>query len=58
MKGLSMSRDAGFRVSRLAEQKQRARRVRIGVMIVLCALPVAMALAHPLVTTLVRVPAL
>lgn len=53
-----MSRDAGFRVSRLAEQKQRARRVRIGVMIVLCALPVAMALAHPLVTTLVRVPSL
>jgi hypothetical protein len=58
MKGLSMSKDAGFRVSRLAEQKQRARRVRIGVMIVLCALPVAMALAHPMVTALVRVSAL
>jgi hypothetical protein len=41
-----MSRDAGFRVSRLEEQKQRARRVRIGVMLVLCALPVAMALAR------------
>jgi hypothetical protein len=52
-----MNNDAGFRVSRLAEQKQRARRVRIGVMIVLCALPVAMALAQT-VTTLVRVPAL
>jgi hypothetical protein len=58
MKGLSMSRDAGFRASRLAEQKQRARRVRIGVMIVLCALPVAMALAHPVVMTLVRGSAL
>ena len=54
----SMNHDAGFRVSRLEEQKQRARRVRIGVMIVLCALPVAMALAATGVTTLVRVSAL
>jgi hypothetical protein len=53
-----MSKDAGFRVSRLAEQKQRARRVRIGVIFVLCALPMAMALAHPVVTTLARVSAL
>jgi hypothetical protein len=52
-----MNHDAGFRVSRLAEQKQRARRVRIGVMFVLCALPVAMALAKS-VTTLVRVSGL
>jgi hypothetical protein len=42
---ISMSKVAGFRVSRLEEQKQRALRVRIGVMIVLCALPVAMVLA-------------
>jgi hypothetical protein len=35
----------GFRLSRLSQQKQRARRVRIGVVLVLCALPVAMALA-------------
>jgi hypothetical protein len=54
----SMNYDAGFRISRLAEQTQRARRVRIGVMIVLCALPMAMAFAKPLVTTLVRVSAL
>ncbi|WP_267876959.1 hypothetical protein [Massilia rhizosphaerae] len=40
-----MSKVAGFRVSRLEEHKQRARRVRIGVMLVLCALPVAMVLA-------------
>ena len=40
-----MNHDAGIRISRLTEQKQRARRVRIGVMLVLCALPVAMALA-------------
>ena len=53
-----MNYDAGFRISRLAEQTQRARRVRIGVMLVLCALPVAMAFAKPLVTTLVRVSAL
>jgi hypothetical protein len=53
-----MSKDAGFRVSRLAEQKQRARRVRIGVMLVLCALPVAMALAKTAASTLVRVSAL
>jgi hypothetical protein len=52
-----MNYDAGIRVSRLAEQKQRARRVRIGVMIVLCALPVAMAFAGT-ITTLVRVSAL
>jgi hypothetical protein len=43
-----MNHDAGFRVSRLVEHKQRARRVRIGVMIVLCALPVAMAFAKGL----------
>ena len=47
-----MNKDAGFRVSRLVEQEQRARRVRIGVMLVLCALPVAMALAKSAVTTL------
>jgi hypothetical protein len=41
----SMNTDAGFRLSRFAQQKQRARRVRIGVMLVLCALPVAVALA-------------
>ncbi|WP_322400573.1 hypothetical protein [Massilia luteola] len=52
-----MSKDAGFRVSRLAEQKQRARRVRIGVMLVLCALPVAMAFAKG-VTTLAHVSVL
>jgi len=53
-----MNYDAGIRVSRLAEQTQRARRVRIGVIFVLCALPMAMAFAKPLVTTLVRVSAL
>lgn len=53
-----MNQDAGFRVSRLEEQKQRARRVRIGVMLVLCALPVAMALAKTGVTSLVRVATL
>jgi len=53
-----MSKDAGFRVSRLVEQRQRARRVRIGVMFVLCALPVAMALAKSGVVTLVRTAAL
>ncbi|MFJ1467201.1 MULTISPECIES: hypothetical protein [Massilia] len=53
-----MNQDAGFRVSRFEEQKQRARRVRIGVMIVLCALPVAMALAKTGVTALVHVSAL
>lgn len=41
----SMKSDPGFRLSRFAEQKQRARRVRIGVMLVLCALPVAVAFA-------------
>ena len=40
-----MNRDKGFRLSRLSQHKQRARRVRIGVVLVLCALPVAMALA-------------
>jgi hypothetical protein len=41
-----MSTDKGFRLSRFSQQKQRARRVRIGVVLVLCALPVAMALAR------------
>ena len=50
-----MNHDAGFRISRLAEQTQRARRVRIGVMIVLCALPVAMAFAKTVVKAVVRV---
>jgi uncharacterized protein (UPF0261 family) len=45
MKGLFMNHDKGIRLSRLSQQKQRARRVRIGVVLVLCALPVAMALA-------------
>ena len=40
-----MNHDKGVRLSRLSQQKQRARRVRIGVVLVLCALPVAMALA-------------
>jgi hypothetical protein len=40
-----MTTDQGFRLSRFSQHKQRARRVRIGVMLVLCALPVAMALA-------------
>ena len=40
-----MSTDAGMRSSRFAQQKQRALRVRIGVMLVLCALPVAFALS-------------
>jgi hypothetical protein len=40
-----MNTDAGTRISRFARQKQRALRVRIGVMLVLCALPVAFALA-------------
>lgn len=40
-----MNSDPGIRLSRFAEQKQRARRVRIGVMLVLCALPVAVAFA-------------
>jgi hypothetical protein len=40
-----MTIDKGFRLSRFSRQKQRARRVRIGVVLVLCALPVAMALA-------------
>lgn len=41
-----MSTAEGFRLSRFSQHKQRARRVRIGVMLVLCALPVAMALAR------------
>lgn len=41
-----MSTEAGTRLFRLAEHRKHARRVRIGVMIVLCALPVAMALAR------------
>jgi len=40
-----MNSDPGFRLSRFTQQKQRARRVRIGVMLVLCALPVAIAFA-------------
>ena len=47
-----MNNEAGYRLSRLAEQKKYARRVRIGVMLVLCALPVAVALAKAAVTTL------
>ncbi|WP_156116626.1 hypothetical protein [Massilia sp. 9096] len=45
-----MNNEAGFRLSRLAHHKKNARRVRIGVMIVLCALPVALALAKATVT--------
>lgn len=41
-----MSTAKGLRLSRLSQQKLRARRVRIGVVLVLCALPVAMALAR------------
>ena len=40
-----MTPDKGFRLSRFSQHKLRARRVRIGVVLVLCALPVAMALA-------------
>jgi len=53
-----MNSEAGFRLSRLAEHKRNALRVRIGVMLVLCALPVAVALAKAGVTTLAVVPAL
>ena len=53
-----MNNEAGFRLSRLADHKKHARRVRIGVMLVLCALPVAVALAKAGVTTLVHVSAL
>jgi hypothetical protein len=49
---ISMNNEAGYRLSRLAEQKKHARRVRIGVMLVLCALPVAVALAKAGVSTL------
>lgn len=41
-----MSTEAGSRLGRFTEQKKHARRVRIGVMLVLCALPMAMALAR------------
>ena len=53
-----MSTQAGFRLSRFAEQKKHARRVRIGIMLVLCALPVALALAKAGVETLASVPVL
>lgn len=53
-----MNNEAGFRLSRLADHKKHVMRVRIGVMIVLCALPVAVALAKAGVTTLVRVSSL
>jgi hypothetical protein len=49
---ISMNNEAGFRLSRLADHKKHVRRVRIGVMLVLCALPVAVALARAGVTTL------
>jgi hypothetical protein len=49
-----MNTDTGLRLSRFSQQKQRARRVRIGVMLVLCALPVAMALAKSGLGTLVH----
>jgi hypothetical protein len=49
-----MTTDKGFRQSRLSQQKQRARRVRIGVVLVLCALPVAMALAKSSLGSLVQ----
>lgn len=52
-----MNNEAGFRLSRLAEHKKYVRRVRIGVMLVLCALPVAVALAQAS-TTLARGSAL
>jgi hypothetical protein len=45
-----MNNEAGFRLTRLAEHRKNARRVRIGVMLVLCALPVALALARASVT--------
>lgn len=47
-----MNNEAGFRLSRLADHKRHVRRVRIGVMLVLCALPVAVALAEAGVATL------
>lgn len=53
-----MNHEAGFRISRLVEQKQRARRVRIGVMLALCVLPVAVAFAKAGITTLARVSSL
>jgi hypothetical protein len=54
----SMNTDAGLRLSRFAQQKQRARRVRIGVMLVLCALPVAVALAKATIPALAHVSVL
>jgi hypothetical protein len=42
----SMITGKGSRLSRLSQQKQRAFRVRLGVVLVLCALPVALALAE------------
>jgi hypothetical protein len=56
MKGFSMSIAKGIRLSRFSEQKQRARRVRIGVVLVLCALPVAMALAKSSVSLVQSAP--
>jgi hypothetical protein len=41
-----MNTAKGLRLSRFSQQRLRARRVRIGVVLVLCALPVAMALAR------------
>jgi hypothetical protein len=55
---IHMNNEAGFRLSRLADHKKHVMRVRIGVMLVLCALPVAVALAKAGVTTLVHVSAL
>jgi hypothetical protein len=55
---IHMNNEAGFRLSRLADHKKHVLRVRIGVMIVLCALPVAVALAKAGVTTLARVSVL
>jgi hypothetical protein len=48
----SMNNAAGVRISRLTEQKQRARRVRIGVVLALCALPFALAFAKAAAATL------
>jgi hypothetical protein len=53
---IAMNSTPGFRLSRFARQKQRARRVRIGVMLVLCALPVAVAFAS--IPTLIQSAAL
>lgn len=53
-----MNNEAGDQISRLEEQKQRALRVRIGVMLALCALPVALAFAKAGVTALAHVSSL